>query len=242
MPAVAPSLPLVVIPTYNEQENLPLILERTIECLPAGEILVVDDSSPDGTGEIADRWAAREPRIHVLHRTGKEGLGKAYTAAFRHALAQLPHADPIVSMDADFSHDPRYLPLLVAAAATHDVAIGSRYVTGGGTQNWALHRRLLSRAGGLYARTILGIGVRDVTAGFVAYRRHVLQRILETGLQANGYGFQIEMKYRAIRAGFTSTELPIVFPDRVRGDSKMDSSIMFEAMRVVVAMRLKGNR
>lgn len=239
---MAPSLPLVVVPTYNERENLPLILGRTLECLPEGEILVVDDSSPDGTGEIAQEWSAREPRVHVLHRTGKEGLGKAYTAAFRHALEQLSGADPLISMDADFSHDPRYLPMLVAASKTHDVAIGSRYVRGGGTQNWALHRRLLSRGGGLYARTILGIGVRDVTAGFVCYRRHVLARILETDLEANGYGFQIEMKYRAAQAGFSISEHPIVFPDRVRGDSKMDSSIMFEAMRVVLQMRLKGKR
>ncbi|MBK7826680.1 polyprenol monophosphomannose synthase [Nannocystis sp.] len=230
--------PLVLIPTYNERENLAAIVAATLVALPTGRILVIDDASPDGTGALADELALAEPRVSVLHRAGKQGLGRAYLDGFRRGLADPWRATHFVSMDADFSHDPKYLPgLLAACAAGADVAIGSRYVRGGGTVDWGFGRRLISRAGGLYARALLGVPVRDVTAGFVCYARAVLEDLDLAAVAASGYGFQIEMKHRAHRRGFVLRELPIVFPDRTRGTSKMTPAIAAEALRLVWRLR-----
>lgn len=230
--------PLVLIPTYNERENLAAIVAATLAALPVARVLVIDDASPDGTGALADELARAEPRISVLHRAGKQGLGRAYLDGFRRGLADPWRATHFISMDADFSHDPKYLAGLCAACqAGADVAIGSRYVVGGGTVDWGAGRRLISRAGGLYARTLLGMPVRDMTAGFVCYTRAVLEELDLTAVAANGYGFQIEMKYRAHRRGFVLRELPIVFPDRARGASKMTPGIAAEALRLVWRLR-----
>jgi len=230
--------PRVLIPTYNERENLAAIVAATLAALPTGRILVIDDASPDGTGALADELADGEPRVSVLHRAGKQGLGRAYLDGFRWALAEPWRATHVISMDADFSHDPKYLPgLLAACAAGADVAIGSRYVRGGGTVDWGFGRRFISRAGGLYARALLGVPVRDMTAGFVCYARAVLEDLDLAAVAASGYGFQIEMKHRAHRRGFVLRELPIVFPDRARGTSKMTPAIAAEALRLVWRLR-----
>lgn len=230
----------LVIPTYNERENLERIvgaagavLERTV---PGDfRILVVDDNSPDGTGTIADDLAAAHEWVEVLHRPAKSGLGQAYIAGFRRALEG--GARLLIEMDADFSHDPRYLPDLLAAAEEADLVLGSRYVPGGGVQDWGLVRRLISRGGGLYARTILGVGVRDLTGGFKCIRREVLEAIDLPSVRAEGYAFQIEVTYRALLAGFTVREVPIVFADRTRGSSKMSGTIAVEAMLLVPRMK-----
>ncbi len=198
-------------------------------------MLVIDDRSPDGTGEIADRLAAAEPRVHVLHRAGKEGLGKAYLAGFAWALARGYRL--VLEMDADFSHDPARLPAMLAAAREADLVLGSRYVPGGGTVNWGLGRRLLSRGGSLYARAILGLRVRDLTGGFKCFRREVLESIDLPSVACTGYAFQIELTYRAIRRGFRVAEVPIVFADRRVGQSKMSRRIVLEALRKVWAIR-----
>ena len=182
--------------------------------------LVIDDNSPDGTGGLADAIAAREPRVHVLHRAGKEGLGKAYLAGFAWALAR--GYELILEMDADFSHDPKYLPALLERAREADLVLGSRYVAGGGTVNWGLGRKLISRGGSLYARTILGVPVRDLTGGFKCFRRRVLESIDLGTVECSGYAFQIELTYRAIRKGFQVVEMPIVFEDRRVGESKIE--------------------
>lgn len=228
---------LIIVPTYNERGNVAEVVARFLPALPGAELLFVDDNSPDGTGEVLDEIAAREPRVHVLHRAGKLGLGTAYLDGFRWGLAR--GFDLLWEMDADFSHDPGYLPTMYArAAAGADVVIGSRYVDGGGTRNWGLGRKLISRGGSLYARTILGIGVRDVTAGFICWRRRALEAIDLGAISSNGYGFQIEMKYRAIEAGLTVVEIPIVFVDRRIGQSKMSRKIFVEAMAKVWQLRL----
>ncbi len=228
---------LIVMPTYNEVDNLPAIIAAVHVELPAAHLLVVDDGSPDGTGALADRLAAADPRIHVLHRAGKLGLGTAYIAGFRHAIRE--RYDYVFEMDADFSHDPRYLgELLAAARAGAGLAIGSRYVAGGGTRNWGLGRKLLSRGGGLYARTILGIKVKDLTAGYKCFRREVLEALDLDAVRSEGYSFQIELTYRTIKAGFRVVELPIVFEDRRVGQSKMSRRIMLEALGVVWRLRL----
>ncbi|MCC6995661.1 MAG: polyprenol monophosphomannose synthase [Deltaproteobacteria bacterium] len=228
---------LIVMPTYNEVDNLPAIIAAVHVELPAAHLLVVDDGSPDGTGALADRMAAADPRVHVLHRSGKLGLGTAYIAGFRHAIRE--RYDYIFEMDADFSHDPRYLgELLAAARAGAGLAIGSRYVAGGGTRNWGLGRKLLSRGGGLYARTILGIKVKDLTAGYKCFRREVLEALDLDAVRSEGYSFQIELTYRTIKAGFRVVELPIVFEDRRVGQSKMSRRIMLEALGVVWRLRL----
>ncbi len=227
---------LIVVPTYNERENLPLLLEAVLKVVPTGvEILVVDDGSPDGTGKIADDWAAREPRVHVLHRTGKLGLGTAYVAGFRWGLDQ--GFEQLIEMDADFSHDPKYLPVMLKALETHDVAIGSRYVPGGGTVNWGLGRKILSRGGSLYARTVLGAPIRDFTGGFNGWRRKVIEAVDVGTLRSDGYSFQIELKYRAFKKGFSWTEFPIIFADREVGKSKMNRRIVFEALARVWSFR-----
>lgn len=228
---------LICMPTYNEAQNLPLIIPALLDALPQAHVLIIDDNSPDGTGQLADDLAAKDERLHVLHRQGKQGLGPAYIAGFRWALER--DYEAILEMDADFSHQPQYLPGLVAGLEDYDVVIGSRYVSGGGTQDWGLLRRLISRGGGLYARTILGLSIQDLTAGFVAWRREVLERIDLADIEASGYVFQIELKYRAVRAGFRCLERPITFPDRKHGTSKMTPNIAAEALLRVWKIRLK---
>jgi dolichol-phosphate mannosyltransferase len=230
----------VVIPTYNEAENIEGIiraaaaeLERLVP--DSHQILVVDDNSPDGTGAIAERLAERHPSIEVLHRAAKTGLGHAYLAGFARALAG--DAELVIEMDADFSHDPRYLEPLLAAARDADLVLGSRYVAGGGTENWGLVRRLVSRGGCLYARTILGVHIHDLTGGFKCIHRRVLETIHLETVRAEGYVFQIEVTYRALLAGFRVTEVPIVFRDRSVGSSKMSSRIALEAMLAVPRLR-----
>jgi dolichol-phosphate mannosyltransferase len=235
----------LIIPTFNESDNLVAIVTaahaRLSTAVPgAFRILVVDDNSPDGTGEIAERLCAQLPELDVLHRAGKGGLGQAYVAGFTHALAR--GAELVIEMDADFSHDPAHLPELIAAAQRSDVVLGSRYVPGGGVRNWSLLRRLISRGGGAYARAILGIDVRDVTGGFKAIHRHVLQAIDLDSVRAEGYVFQIEVTYRAIAAGFTVTEIPITFCDRTAGASKMSARIALEAMLRVPSIRRQTPR
>jgi dolichol-phosphate mannosyltransferase len=223
----------VVLPTYNERENLPLIVPLILEAAPQIDVLVVDDNSPDGTGAVADQIALREPRVRVLHRPRKEGLGRAYLAGFARALAA--GYGRILEMDADFSHDPARLPALLAADA--DVALGSRYVPGGGTVNWGLGRRMLSRGGSLYARAILGLHVCDLTGGFKCFRREVLERLDLASVRSSGYAFQIELTYRALRRGFRVVEVPITFVDRRVGQSKMSRRIVAEALWMVWKLR-----
>jgi len=228
---------LICIPTYDERENLREIVAAVRAAVPAAEILVVDDASPDGTGELADELAAADSAVHVLHRAGKEGLGRAYVAAFGWALGR--DYDYVFEFDADFSHDPAYLPgfwaMLHDGAA--DVVVGSRRVEGGGVEDWGVLRRAVSWGGSLYARTVLGVGIRDLTGGFNGFRREVLAALDLEAFEATGYGFQIELKYRALRAGFRVVEAPIVFPDRKRGQSKMNLGIFREALVRVVALR-----
>src|SRR5438270_1044589 len=230
---------LVCLPTYNELENL----ERMIESLaPLGvRVLVIDDNSPDGTGQLADRLAAERDWLSVLHRERKEGLGPAYIAGFREALRS--DAAYVLEMDCDFSHDPADVPRLIAACdAGADLALGSRYVTGGGTENWGRIRRLVSTGGSWYARKLLGVGIRDLTGGFKCYRRRVLERIDLDAVRARGYAFQIETTYRTIRAGFDVVEVPIVFADRTAGQSKMSRRIVLEAVTQVPALRFAALR
>jgi dolichol-phosphate mannosyltransferase len=230
----------VTMPTYNEVENLePLVratadqLERTV---PGGwRLLIVDDASPDGTGELADRLAAEMPQLEVLHRPGKEGLGRAYLAGFRHAVAG--GAELVIVMDADFSHDPAHLPALIEASREADLVLGSRYVAGGEIVDWPPLRRLLSRGGSLYARMVLGVDVRDLTAGYRCIRREVLETIEPSTLRSQGYVFNIELTYRTILAGFRVVEVPIRFPDRKAGESKISLDIAFEALLLVPKLR-----
>lgn len=232
----------ICLPTYNERENLePMVRalgdERQAHGLDA-TVLVIDDSSPDGTGEIADRLASELPWVQVLHRAGKEGLGRAYLAGFRVALDA--GAELVMEMDCDFSHDPRDVHRLVAAAQDADLVLGSRNIPGGGVRNWPWHRRLISKGGSLYARTILGVGVRDLTGGFKCFRRTVLETIGLDGVEAQGYTFQIDLTYRALQHGFAVREVPIVFVDRVAGESKMSGAIVLEAMWRVWQLRRRG--
>jgi dolichol-phosphate mannosyltransferase len=229
---------LVCLPTYDERENLAPMVEAILAQVPSLEILVIDDNSPDGTGALADEIAAREPRVHVLHRAGKEGLGKAYLAGFAWALQR--GYGLVLEMDCDFSHDPRHLPAMLAAAADHDLVLGSRYVPGGGTVNWGLGRKLISRGGSLYARLILGLSARDLTGGFKCFRREVLEAIDLPSVQCTGYAFQIELTYRASRRGFRIREIPITFVDRRVGHSKMSRRIVLEAIRKVWSIRFSG--
>ncbi len=231
----------LVLPTYNEAANLEPIVAAIRERLPADRrVLVVDDASPDGTGEIADRLAATHDDVEVLHRAGKLGLGPAYVAGFRAALAA--GAELVVQMDADFSHDPADLPRLLAVAEEADLVLGSRYVAGGGVAEWGPVRRLISRGGSAYARTLLGLGISDLTGGFKVFRRAALEAIgLET-IPSLGYAFQVETTYRAVRAGFRVVEVPIVFRDRRVGESKMTGSIVLEAALRVPVMRLSRRR
>ena len=228
---------LVIIPTYNERDNVGPITKAVLEADPRVDILVVDDSSPDGTGELADELSKAEPRIRVLHREKKEGLGRAYLHAFRWGLAE--GYQYLIEMDADFSHDPKYLPkLLDEAEAGTDLVLGSRYVAGGGTVNWGPGRKVISRGGSLYARSILGVRVRDLTGGFKCFNRRVLEAIDLGAVKSSGYAFQIELTYRSLKAGFKVKEIPIVFEDRRVGQSKMSRKIFVEALTMVWKLRL----
>jgi dolichol-phosphate mannosyltransferase len=231
----------LVLPTYNEAENIERIVRAALPELASAasdpHILIVDDGSPDGTGDIADRLAAELPEVEVLHRPAKEGLGRAYLAGFERALAS--GADLVLEMDSDFSHDPRDLPRLIAATDEADLVLGSRYVPGGGVTDWGLFRRMLSRGGSWYARVVLGVPVRDLTGGFKCFRRATLEGIDYRDTHADGYGFQIEITYRAIKAGFRVKEVPIVFRDRTEGTSKMSPRIAVEAVWKVPALRAR---
>jgi dolichol-phosphate mannosyltransferase len=218
----------MVIPTYNEIANLADIIARVRRSVPAVDVLVVDDGSPDGTGELADRIAADDPQVRVLHRTAKEGLGAAYGAGFRLALEA--GYDVIGEMDADGSHQPEQLPALFAALADADLVIGSRWVPGGSVVNWPWRRRALSRAGNLYTRVLLGIDVRDATAGFRLFRRHALETVHLERVQSLGYAFQVELAYRTLHAGLRVVEVPIEFVERERGDSKMTAEVARESL------------
>jgi dolichol-phosphate mannosyltransferase len=232
----APERVTVCLPTYNERENLEPMVAALLERLgPDGSVLVIDDGSPDGTGEIADRLAAEEPRVTVLHRPVKEGLGPAYIAGFRRALAA--GAELVLEMDCDFSHDPADVPRLIAAAADADLVLGSRYADGGRIENWGPLRRFVSRAGSLYAQALLAAPVRDLTGGFKCYRRQVLETIDLDAVSSRGYAFQIETTYRALRAGFRVVEVPITFADRTVGTSKMSPAIATEAIWRVPYLR-----
>ena len=226
---------VVCLPTYEERDNVEPITRAILDATPEVDVLVIDDNSPDGTGEIADDIASREPRVHVLHRAGKEGLGRAYLAGFAWALAR-PYR-LVLEMDADFSHNPRYLPRMLELAQQADLVLGSRNVKGGGTINWGIGRKVLSRGGSFYARTILGLPVRDLTGGFKCFRREVLQAIDLASVECSGYAFQIELTYRAHRKGFRVVETPIVFEDRRVGQSKMSRRIVLEAVSKVWSIR-----
>jgi dolichol-phosphate mannosyltransferase len=233
--------PWLVLPTYNEAPNLEpfvrAVLPELASAAPEHHVLVVDDSSPDGTGEIADRLATEFPQVEVLHRRAKEGLGRAYLAGFAYALDA--GADFVLEMDSDFSHDPKDLPRLLEAAKDADLVLGSRYVEGGAVTDWGLTRRIVSRGGSAYARHVLGIPVRDLTGGFKCFRRKVLETIDLGSIHTGGYGFQIELTYRAIQAGFRVVEVPIVFRDRQAGVSKMSARIAVEAVWKVPALRMR---
>ena len=231
----------VCIPTYNERENLERMVRALGEVLDTerDRVLVVDDSSPDGTGEIADGLAAELPWVGVLHRERKEGIGRAYLDAFRHVLRG--ESEYVLEMDCDFSHDPADVPRLIAACdGGADLALGSRYVAGGGTRNWSLLRRFISRGGSLYAQILLSAGVRDLTGGFKCFRRTVLETVDLDAVAANGYAFQIELTYRTLKQGFRVVELPITFVDREVGGSKMSRAIVAEAIWKVPALRLRA--
>ncbi len=226
---------LIIIPTYNEAENLRPLLQAIFSFVAATDILIVDDNSPDGTGELADSIAVEDSRVHVLHRPGKLGLGTAYIAGFKYAIAH--GYDAAFEMDADFSHDPRYLPDFLTAIEHADLVIGSRYVHSGGTPNWSLVRRFISGGGNIFARFLLGIPVRDCTAGYRCYRREVLESIDLDTIQSQGYAFQVELAYRVMQQGFRIVEVPIIFMDRRVGKSKMSRKIVIEAFAYVLRTR-----
>ena len=231
---------LVCLPTYDEKDNVVPITEAILAATPDVDVLIIDDNSPDGTGQLADGIAAREPRVKVLHRAGKEGLGKAYLAGFDWALGH--GYELILEMDADFSHDPKYLPGMLEAARGADLVLGSRNIPGGGTVNWGVGRKIISRGGSLYARTILGIPVRDLTGGFKCFHRKVLESIDLPTVECSGYAFQIELTFRALRRGFRVVEFPIVFVDRRVGRSKMSRRIVLEALLKVWSIRRSNFR
>ncbi len=227
---------IIVIPTYNEAENAPRMLAAIHAVVPETDVLVVDDGSPDGTGRIVAEIAATDPRIRLLSRTGKQGLGTAYVAGFKDCLAR--GYDVMVQMDCDFSHQPKYLPDFLELIKTFDVVVGARYIHGGGTENWPLMRRFLSKGGNFYARTILGVPLSDLTGGYKCWRRAVLEAIDLDTVQAGGYAFQMEMNFRAYRKGFKIHELPIVFPDRIAGESKLGQGIFWESLKIPWRLRL----
>ncbi len=225
----------VVLPTYNEIENLPKIAPAILERLPGATLFIVDDSSPDGTGKFADELAAKDERVRTMHRPQKQGLGRAYVDGFQAALGF--GAQRIVQMDSDWSHDPKYLPALVDGLEKYDLVIGSRYVKGGGVRNWGMMRRVVSLGGSLFARTVLHLSPHDLTGGFKAWRRATLAALPWDTMHSGGYVFQIETTFRASRAGARITEVPIVFVDRLLGTSKMSRRIIVEALAVVLRLR-----
>ncbi len=229
----------VVLPTYQEAQNITAILDALLDVFDVhaidGHVLVVDDGSPDGTADLADRVTARDPRVSVLRRSAKEGIGPAYRAGFRAALAA--GAELVLEMDADFSHNPADVPRLIAAAENADLVLGSRYTRGGGVARWGLARRLISRGGCWYARRVLGVAVRDLTGGFKCFRRVVLETLPLDEVTAAGYVFQVEMTYRALLAGFRVTEVPITFTERIHGESKMSGDIVSEAATHILRLR-----
>ncbi len=226
---------LIIIPTYNELENLRPLLDEIFTNVPNSDILVVDDNSPDGTGALADQISEEDTRVHVMHRTGKLGLGTAYIAGFKYAIAQ--NYDSAFEMDADFSHDPRYLPDFLKAIESADLVIGSRYVKGGGTPNWSFLRRFISGGGNIYTRIVLGLPIHDCTAGYRCYRRNVLETIDLDTIQSQGYAFQVELVHRVLTQGFKIVEIPIIFMDRRVGKSKMSRKIFIEGFLSVLRMR-----
>ncbi len=232
---------LVVTPTYNEKDNLHRFVDAVRGALPEADLLVVDDNSPDGTGQIADEIAAKDPHVRVMHRAGKQGLGTAYIQAFTKGLAE--GYDRFFEMDADLSHDVRYLPDFVRALDDGaDVVIGSRNIPGGGVEGWGLGRHFISKGGSLYSRTILGLGVKDLTSGYKAFSRRALEAIDLHDVHSNGYSFQIELTYRGVRRGMRVKEVPIVFVDRTAGRSKMSRKIFAEAIGMVWKLRFDGMR
>jgi len=231
--------PLIVIPTYNEIDNIRPLIEAIFQNTPLEcEILVVDDGSPDGTGALVDTLSQENPRIHVLHREKKLGLGTAYVNGFKWGLAK--DFDVFIEMDADFSHHPKYLSTMLKTLSENDVAIGSRYVFGGGVVNWGVGRKILSRGGSLYSRLILGAPIRDFTGGFNGWKRKVLEAITLDTIRSDGYSFQIELKYRAFIKGFKMEEFPIIFEDRKVGNSKMNKKIVLEALKKVWQFRVQS--
>lgn len=228
---------MVVVPTYNERQNLSQLVPRVLATLPDVRLLVVDDASPDGTGRLADELAAADERIHVVHRPGKMGLGSAYVEGFRRALAT--DAELIVQMDADFSHDPGVIPELVDRAGSYDVVLGSRYISGANVVNWPLRRLFLSYFANVYTRVVTGLPLRDSTGGYKCFRRKVLETIDLDAIRSDGYSFQIEVNFRCWRRGFSMLEIPIVFVDRHAGTSKMSRRIVWEAMWLVWRLRLE---
>lgn len=227
---------LIIIPTYNEYDNLRPLLEQIFSFAPASDILIVDDNSPDGTGKLADEIHAENQQVHVMHRKGKLGLGTAYIAGFKYAVEH--QYDAAFEMDADFSHDPRYLPDFLKAIESADLVIGSRYIDGGGTPNWSPVRRFISGGGNIFARFMLGIPVHDCTAGFRCYRRNVLESIDLDTIESQGYAFQVELAYRVYKHGFKIVETPIIFQDRRVGKSKMSRAIFLEGFTWVIRARL----
>ena len=226
---------LIIIPTYNEYENLPPLLETIFSYIPQTDILIVDDNSPDGTGELVDTIALTDKRVHAIHRSGKLGLGTAYVTGFKYAIAH--NYDAAFEMDADFSHDPQYLPNFLTAIEDADLVIGSRYIPGGATPNWSIIRRLISGCGNIFARVVLGMPIHDCTAGYRCYRREVLESIDLESIESQGYGFQVELAYRVMKRGFRIVETPIVFMDRRVGKSKMSRTIVLEAFTYVLRTR-----
>lgn len=226
---------IIIIPTYNELDNLRPLLESIFSYAPETDILIVDDNSPDGTGKLADQIHDEDPRVHVMHRAGKLGLGTAYIAGFKYAINH--GYDAAFEMDADFSHDPRYLPDFLQAIQDADLVIGSRYIAGGDTPNWSLLRRIISGGGNIFARFMLNMPVHDCTAGYRCYRRRVLENIDLDSVSSQGYAFQVEMAYRVLRQGFKIVETPIVFMDRRVGKSKMSRKIFLEGFVYVLRTR-----
>ncbi len=231
---------LIVIPTYNERENINTLLNQVFAAAPATDVLIIDDNSPDGTGQVADEIAARDRRVHVLHRTGKLGLGTAYVRGFRYAIDE--GYDLVFEMDADFSHDPRYLPRFFGAAQHVDLVIGSRYIPGGGTPNWSPVRKFISSGGNTFARLVLGIPIHDCTGGYRCYRVPALRALNLDAITAQGYAFQVELAYNIWKNGGSWREIPIIFEDRRVGKSKMSRKIFFEAFSWVLRTRFNGDR
>lgn len=230
---------LIIVPTYNEIENLQTLAQAVMGVVPSFvDLLIVDDNSPDGTGKLADSLSQKNPRIQVLHRAKKMGLGTAYVNGFRWGIEK--GYDALIEMDADFSHDPKYLSRMLELLQSHDVVIGSRYVSGGGTVNWGMGRKILSRGGSIYSRCILKAPIRDFTGGFNGWRKPVIEAVDLGSLRSDGYSFQIELKYRAFLRGFKITEFPIVFEDRKVGKSKMNRRIVLEALLRVWGFRFKS--